>query len=108
MKTLMTTVAAAALTVGVAQAQTTTTQPATTAPAATTSMPASGQFVNTQKPDQMLSSKFIGTDVVGSNDEKIGDVSDVLFDKDGKIHAYIVGVGGFLGIGAKGVAISPN
>ncbi|MGE3871258.1 MAG: PRC-barrel domain-containing protein [Pseudorhodoplanes sp.] len=93
---------------GVAQAQTTTTQPATTAPAATTSMPASGQFVNTQKPDQMLSSKFIGTDVVGSNDEKIGDVSDVLFDKDGKIHAYIVGVGGFLGIGAKDVAISPN
>ena len=117
LKTLMTTVAAAALTVGVAQAQTTTTQPAPPAPAATTNAPASNQttsapasskLVNAQKPDQMLSSKFIGTDVVGSNDEKIGDVSDVLFDKEGKIHAYIVGVGGFLGIGAKDVAIAPN
>jgi hypothetical protein len=34
-------------------------------------------------------------------------VSDVLFDKDGKILAYVVGVGGFLGIGQKDVAIAP-
>ena len=31
----------------------------------------------------------------------------MLFDKDNKIIAYIVGVGGFLGIGAKDVAIDP-
>ena len=45
--------------------------------------------------------------MVGTDDKKIGDVSDVLFDKDKKILAYIVGVGGFLGIGAKDVAIDP-
>ena len=39
--------------------------------------------------------------MVGADDKKIGDVSDILFDKDGKIEAYVVGVGGFLGIGAK-------
>ena len=41
-----------------------------------------------QKPDQWLASKFKGTDVIGSDDKKIGDVSDILFDKDGKIEAY--------------------
>ena len=45
-------------------------------------------FVSSQKPDQWLASKFKGTDVVGSDNEKIGDVSDILFDKSGKIDAY--------------------
>ena len=67
----------------------------------------SAQFVTKQTADQHLASKFKGTDVIGANEEKIGDVSDILFDKDRKILAYIVGVGGFLGIGAKDVAIDP-
>lgn len=108
LKTLMTTVAVAALTIGAANAQsTTTTTPAPSVPAATTTAPTSGQIVNSQTSNQLLSSKFIGTDVIGANDEKIGDVSDVLFDQAGKVHAYIVGVGGFLGIGAKDVALAP-
>jgi hypothetical protein len=68
----------------------------------------SAKFVNSQKSDQFLASKFKGTDVVGNDNEKIGDVSDILFDKDGKIEAYVVGVGGFLGIGAKDVALAPS
>jgi uncharacterized protein YrrD len=68
----------------------------------------SAQFVSAQKPDQYLASKFKGTDVVGSDNQKIGDVSDILFDKDGKIEAYVVGVGGFLGIGSKDVAMAPS
>jgi hypothetical protein len=55
-----------------------------------------------------LSSKFIGIDVVGADDKKIGDVNDVLFDQQGKIEAYVIGVGGFLGIGAKDVALAPS
>jgi sporulation protein YlmC with PRC-barrel domain len=66
------------------------------------------QFVASQKPDQFLASKFKGTDVVGSDDQKIGDVSDLLFDKDGKIEAYVISVGGFLGIGSKDVALAPS
>ena len=46
--------------------------------------------------------------MIGSDDKKIGDVSDILFDKDGKIEAYVVGVGGFLGIGSKDVALAPS
>ena len=45
--------------------------------------------------------------MIGAADEKIGDVSDILFDEKGTVLAYIVGVGGFLGIGSKDVAIAP-
>lgn len=65
----------------------------------------SGQFVSAQKPDQWLASKFKGTDVIGPNNEKIGDVNDLLLDKGGKVLAVIVGIGGFLGIGEKDVAL---
>lgn len=85
-----------------------TATPATPGPTASTTSPAGkANFVTTQNSDQWLASKFKGTDVVGANDEKIGDVSDLLFDKNQKILAYIVGVGGFLGIGSKDVAIDP-
>ena len=84
-------------------------------PAAPSSSPAakpegSGKlnFVSSQKPDQWLATKFKGTDVVGSDNAKIGDVSDILFDKSGKVDAIIVSVGGFLGVGAKEVALAPN
>ena len=83
---------------------TSTSTPST--PTASTTA-ATGKFVTTQSADQHLVSKFKGTDVIGTDDKKIGDVSDILFDKD-KILAYIVGVGGFLGIGAKDVAVEPT
>jgi hypothetical protein len=81
--------------------------PATPAPSASASTSGKANFVTAQTSDQWLASKFRGTDVVGADDKKIGDVSDILFDKDKKILAYIVGVGGFLGIGAKDVALDP-
>lgn len=65
-------------------------------------------FVTAQKPDQWLASKFKGTDVVGSDNQKIGDVSDILFDKSGKVEAFVVSVGGFLGVGSKEVALAPS
>src|SRR5580704_9541781 len=36
---------------------------------------------------------------------KIGEISDVLVGKEGKVEAFIVSVGGFLGIGQKDVAV---
>ena len=81
--------------------------PATPAPSATATPAGKANFVSKQGSDQWLASKFNGTDVIGADEAKIGDVSDVLFDKDRKIVAYIVGVGGFLGIGSKDVAIDP-
>ena len=43
--------------------------------------------------------------VYDPSDAKIGEVTDVLVDKGGKVQALIVGVGGFLGIGEKDVAV---
>ena len=115
LKRLMITTAAAALVVGSAAAQ--QTPPPSKAPPATKSetmpnaMPnakGSHQFVTTQAEDQWLASKFKGTDVMGANNEKIGDVNDVLFDQNGRVLAYVIGVGGFLGIGQKDVALAPN
>ena len=86
----------------------TTPAPSSSASAPAPSGASSAKFVNSQKSDQFLASKFKGTDVIGNDNEKIGDVSDILFDKNGKIEAYVVGVGGFLGIGAKDVALAPS
>jgi hypothetical protein len=44
-------------------------------------------------------------DVYNQNNEKIGDISELLVDSSGKIQAVVVGVGGFLGIGERDVAI---
>jgi hypothetical protein len=87
------------------KAETTVPKGGTTA---STSSTGGAQFVASQKPDQFLSSKFKGTDVVGADNQKVGDVSDILFDKQGKIEAFVVSVGGFLGIGAKDVALAPS
>ncbi len=44
-------------------------------------------------------------DVYDPNNNKIGEVMDVLVDKSGKVTSLIVGVGGFLGAGEKDVAV---
>ena len=118
LKTFATATAISALLVAGALAQSPSpTPPADSPPAATTpSMPKGGstaaatapQFIAAQKSDQWLASKFNGTDVLGPNNEKIGDVNDLLFSKDGKIAGVVVGVGGFLGIGQKDVALDMN
>jgi hypothetical protein len=46
--------------------------------------------------------------VYDPGDNKIGEIMDVLADKDGKLIAMIIGVGGFLGIGEKDVAVPFN
>ena len=63
------------------------------------------KFVASQSADQWVFSRFKGTDVIGPDNAQIGNVNDMLFDKNSKIVALIVGVGGFLGIGEKSVAI---
>lgn len=109
LKRLMVTTAITGLMIAGAVAQQSSPQPTMPdKPAATAPAPGGAQFINAQTGDQWLSSGFLGTDVVGADDAKIGDVTDILFEKDGKVVAYVVGVGGFLGIGAKNVALAPS
>src|SRR3712207_1963628 len=87
--------AAAALMAGTAMAQTSApTQPA-----------GPGQVMTQMPQDLMRGSRLMGIDVYGADNQKIGDIDEVLVDRQGKIHGLVVGVGGFLGIGQKDVAI---
>jgi len=64
-----------------------------------------GGFVVRQGPNQLLGSNLMSANVIGAAGENIGTVDDVLMDNEGRVLAIIVGVGGFLGIGQRDVAI---
>jgi len=65
----------------------------------------SGQFMTKMETNQIMASDLIGTRVVSANNESIGDINDVIVDRNGQVMAAVVGVGGFLGIGEKDVAV---
>ena len=50
-------------------------------------------------------SRLIGATVHNDNKRAIGTVNDLIVSTDGKVNLAIIDVGGFLGIGAKHVAI---
>ena len=53
----------------------------------------------------MRASKLIGTNVKNQANETIGEINELILDKDGKVAAVVIGVGGFLGIGQREVAL---
>ena len=67
-----------------------------------------GAFLQDQSSSDWRASKLIGTNVYGPDNAKIGDVSEVLLDNSGATHAVVIGVGGFLGVGQKDVAVPFN
>jgi sporulation protein YlmC with PRC-barrel domain len=80
-------------------AQSTGTPPPATSP--------SGQAMwYSPQPDQMRASKLIGTGVVNTANERVGEINEIVLGNDGKVAAVVVGVGGFLGIGEREVAVN--
>ncbi|WP_438749898.1 PRC-barrel domain-containing protein [Pararhizobium sp. O133] len=68
--------------------------------------PAAGAgYLTEQGEDQIAASTYIGQSVYNASDESIGEINDVIFTKDGSVEAAVIGVGGFLGIGEKNVAV---
>ena len=65
----------------------------------------SSQVIGAQGADEWLASQVRGTPVVGGDDQRIGEVVDVLFDRNGQARAFVVGAGGVMGLGAKEIAI---
>ena len=63
-----------------------------------------GQFVTTSRPHQWRATKLIGLDVLGADNEKVGDVSEILIDPEGN-EVVVVSIGGFLGIAGREVAV---
>ena len=56
----------------------------------------------------MSANDYIGKTVYDQAGNNIGDVNDLIISQDGQIQAVILGVGGFLGIGEKDVAVNTN
>jgi hypothetical protein len=109
LKTLLITTAISGVIISgaIAQSETPTASPPkdqSAAPKEATSASES-KFITSQGPDQWVFTKFRGSDVLGPDNARIGSVNDLLFDGTGKVIGVVVGVGGFLGIGAKNVAI---
>ncbi len=74
----------------------------------TTAATAPGNGANTAgvpSGTQFLASQFIGKTVYSSANENVGDINDLVMNKDLDTVVAIIGVGGFLGIGEKDVAI---
>src|SRR5262245_23625833 len=65
----------------------------------------SSQIIGAQGADEWLASQLRGTAVIGADNQKIGEVVDVLLDRNGHARAFVVGVGGVGGLGAKEIAI---
>src|SRR5262249_17808286 len=107
LKTLMVSAAVSALMVSgaLAQADMSPKQPAAPAAKAEAIPHDTAKFIAAQRTDQWVFSKFKGSEVIGPDNAQVGSVNDMLFDKNGKILGLVVGVGGFLGIGEKNVAI---
>lgn len=51
-------------------------------------------------------SKLMGLDVYNQNNEKLGDINELILDKNGKVAAVVIGVGGFLGMGEHDIAVT--
>ncbi|MFT3690021.1 PRC-barrel domain-containing protein [Paenirhodobacter sp.] len=98
MKTLLITTATG-LMLALPLAAQTTTVPAT--PPATTEPALPGAWAG------VTADELKGKSVIGLDDKKIGDVSDVVMGADASVSQIVVDVGGFLGMGAKPVALTP-
>ena len=84
-----------------AQSNTATTpQPDPTAAPA-----AADKFVPSQSIDEWRAAKLVGVTVVGSDNKKLGKISDVLIDHNGAAQVVVISAGGFLGVGGKVVGV---
>lgn len=77
-------------------------------PAAQPSSPAPSSSATTAPKAQgemWRASKLIGLNVYNDQNEKLGDISEILIDKSGKVDGVVIGVGGFLGMGKHDILV---
>jgi sporulation protein YlmC with PRC-barrel domain len=66
---------------------------------------AAGELMTSIPSHSLTVTDWYKQNVYDTQNNKIGDIKDVLVDPDGRVNALIVGVGGFLGAGEKDVAV---
>jgi sporulation protein YlmC with PRC-barrel domain len=63
------------------------------------------QFVTQPAQNQWRGSRLVGVNVFGADGARIGDINEILVNHSGSIDAVVIGVGGFLEMGEKEVAV---
>jgi hypothetical protein len=86
----------------------TTTASAQTPQGAPRESGAAAQIMTTIPANSVTVTHWYKQNVYDPGDNKIGEIMDVLVDREGKANALIIGVGGFLGMGEKDVAVPFN
>jgi sporulation protein YlmC with PRC-barrel domain len=91
-------------------AQTSATPKSDNPPAAsgTTSTAPAHSAATRIQPGQIRATEMNGATVYDTQNQKVGDVKDIILDRDGKVAAVVLDVGAFLGMGGKYVALSMN
>lgn len=77
----------------------------TTAQDTTGASSGNATYLTEQAENHISVNDFMGQAIYTADNQSIGDINDLLVEKDGGVVAAVVGVGGFLGIGEKNVAI---
>lgn len=72
----------------------------------TSRAPSGSEFVSIANSDD-LASNLIGLDVYNNSNQDIGQIKDIAMNPQGRAQAYVVSVGGFLGMGTHYVAVNP-
>lgn len=75
------------------------------APAAMTGLEQTDSYLTVQSADQISAKTYMGQSVYNGQNESIGSINDLILQKQGGVVAAVVGVGGFLGMGQKNVAV---
>jgi sporulation protein YlmC with PRC-barrel domain len=70
-----------------------------------TTSPTSGPLMIQMQPGQWRLSSFEGLNVYDEANEKIGDIKELIFRRDGQVAAAVIGVVGFLGVDEHSVAV---
>jgi sporulation protein YlmC with PRC-barrel domain len=58
-----------------------------------------------EAPNSLSFSQLKGLDVIGLDHTKVGDIEEVVIERDGRVAAVVIGIGGVLGMGQKRVAV---
>jgi sporulation protein YlmC with PRC-barrel domain len=75
-------------------------------PAAAPANSNSAVIAPTAQSGQWRASKLVGLDVYNEQNEKLGDINEILLDQTGKVTGVVIGVGGFLGMGERDIMVT--
>jgi hypothetical protein len=75
------------------------------APGAGQGQPGALTFHQSPQPGHLMASELMEANIYGTDGKVIGDIKDIVVDPSGRIQDVVFGVGGFLGVGEKNVAV---